>query len=229
MNNLWKRIVDNYQIAKQCLWCPKNASGWHRQEDKGRYHLWQAYYEAKTAEHIIDNLLYARILMMMSHEHFNVSDYDRFHKYIAPAREAYSKAVATGQTVTEQELKAVNLSFESLQYTLKKTENTREQSMAAYACVDGLNDIKDFCFHDSKPVYFEHQDNRALLKLDYDGICVTFEFTDLLEFEANGDPTCNWINDFYCYPLFHNPEYYFFDVGYYRITCKQIRVYKENN
>ena len=223
-SELWQKIADNYRTAKDCLWCPRHAGVWMRQDDKGRYHLWQAYYEAMTSEKKEDPLLYARILMMMSHENYNYSDYDRFHKFIAPAKDAYEDARASGQTVSDKELEEVNRYYDSLRYVLKKTENTKEQITDAYSCVEGLNDIEEFCFHDSKPVHFEHQDNRALLKLDYDGLCVTFEFTGLMDVQVDGDPTCNWINDFYCYPLFWNPKYYYFDVGYYRITCEHIKV-----
>ena len=223
-SELWEKIAADYKTAKDCLWCPRHSDGWMRQEDKGRCHLWQAYYAAKTSEEKEDPLLYARILMMMSHENYNYSDYDRFHKFIGPAKEAYEDAMASGQHVSDKELEEVNRLFNNLQYVLKKTENTTEQIMEAYALVKGLDKIPEFGFHDSKPVHFEYQDDRALLKLDHYGVCVTLEFTGLTDVQVDGDPTCNWINDFYCYPLFWNPKYYYFDVGYYRITCEHIRV-----
>ena len=57
-----------------------------------------------------------------------------------------------------------------------------------------------------------------------DGLVVTFEFEGLVDIEVNGDPTTNWINDFYCYPAFHNKDLLKFDIGYYRILCEKIKV-----
>ncbi|MDO4491815.1 MAG: hypothetical protein Q4B85_12180 [Lachnospiraceae bacterium] len=224
MEDIWKTIAEDYEIAKQCLWCPKHPGGWIRQEDKGRYYLWKAYYAATQTEPK-DYLLYARVLMMMNDEQHHAWEYDRFHKYIAPAKEAYAVAIHEGgKQPTAKEIEKVNFLFDSLQYVLKKTENTSEQVIDAYKLIEGLNDIQDFQFHDSKPIWFEHTSDRATLKLDFDGVVVTFSFEGLIDIEVNGDPTTNWINDFYCYPAFHNKDVLQFDIGYYRILCEKINV-----
>ena len=220
----WKQISDDYNIAKQCLWCPKRESGWHREEGKGNYHLWKAYYAASNSAEK-DNLIYARILMMMYYERnkFEFS-YDCFHKYIAPAKEAYNKAIANGYQPYDKEIEKVDYYYESLKYEIEKTSNDSKQIEEAYKCIDGFEKISDFCFHDSKPIHFEHNRDTALLKLDYDGMVVSFLFTGLYDLEVNGDPTTNWISDFYCYPAFHNKKLLRFDVGYYRILCEKISI-----
>ena len=224
MDDIWKAIAEDYDMAKQCLWCPKHACNWFRQEDKGRYHLWKAYYAATQAE-TKANLLYARVLMMMNDEQYNAWEHDRFRKYVAPAKEAYEAAIReVGKQPTAKEMEKVNFLYDSLQYVLKKTENTSEQVIEAYKLIEGLNDVQDFCFHDSKPIWFEHTSETARLKLDFDGLVVTFEFEGLVDIEVNGDPTTNWINDFYCYPAFHNKDLLKFDIGYYRILCEKIKV-----
>lgn len=221
---LWDKIEDDYRKAKEYLWCPQNAVNWHRDEDQGRYYMWCAYHAASLSEEK-DSLMWARILIMMSRENFNLSEYERFHKFISPAKIAYDEAKAFGCQISDKELEFVNRTYDNLKYVLEKTDESERQFEEAYACIEGLNEIKDFSFHDSKPVHFEHQSNRALLKLDYYGVCVTLEFTELLSINVDDiDPIANWILCFYCYPLLWNPKYYCFDIGYYRIICEHIRV-----
>ena len=50
MNELWDRIIENYKIARKCLVYSRGTDCWTRQEDKGMYHLWSAYYTALNAE-----------------------------------------------------------------------------------------------------------------------------------------------------------------------------------
>ena len=52
-----------------------------------------------------EDLLYARILMMMDHETRNISVYDRYHKYIQPAFEAYKRAGYSAEDETNVEVK----------------------------------------------------------------------------------------------------------------------------
>lgn len=63
-----------------------------------------------------------------------------------------------------------------------------------------------------------------MLTLEYRGLRAVFEFTDPYEIQINGDPTCNWIQDFYCFRALWNPDYIVFDVGYYHIECKGVRM-----
>lgn len=223
MDGIWETILSDYKIAKQCLWCPKHAGYWYREEDRGMYHLWKAYYAAIQAD-TKENLLYARILMMMHDEQHHADKYDRFHKYVAPAKEAYEKALLEDRKPTGKELEKVNFLFDSLSYVLKKRENTEEQYRDAYALIEGLDEIPDFQFHDSKPIWFEHTSENAVLKLNFDGVIVTFRFEVLVDIEVNGDPVCNWINDFYCYRLFPGDKLIRFDIGYYVIHCEKISV-----
>ena len=121
MDDIWIAIAEDYETAKQCLWCPK-ACNWFRQEDKGRYHLWKAYYAATQAE-TKENLLYARILMMMNDEQYNAWEHDRFRKYVASAKEAYEVAIREGGKLpTAKEMEKVNSS----------TTTVRSASVAAW-------------------------------------------------------------------------------------------------
>ena len=47
---VWKQISKDYEIAKNCLWRHDKIKNWHRDEDKGFYHMWKAYYSALTQE-----------------------------------------------------------------------------------------------------------------------------------------------------------------------------------
>ena len=220
---LWNKVAENYEMAKKCFWCPKDVLNWHRNDEQGYYYLWCAYHAATMSEEK-DSLLYARILVMMSQENHNISDYRRFHTMIAPAMAAYEEAISSGCSVSEKEFAVIKGTYDRLKYVLKKTDESPEEIEKAYSIIEGLPGFEDFCFHDSKPIYFEHHEESALLKLDYNGLCVTFEFTGLLEIQINTDPVCDWIDEFHCYPLFHNTKYICFDVGLYRITCEHIRV-----
>lgn len=59
--DLWDTIISDYKEARHCLWCPKNANNWHREENRGYYYLWKAYHFAEEASKKRP-LWYARIL-----------------------------------------------------------------------------------------------------------------------------------------------------------------------
>lgn len=222
-NNLWLEIEDHYKIAKKCLWGSETSGDWQRDEDQGKFHLWQAYYKAVNEEEK-KPLLYARILLMMAHEQNHVTSYVRFNKYIAPAKEAYDQAIELGMQPADKELARVRSWYESLKYELEKTADTPEQTEQAYSLIPELNDIPEFAFHDSKPVHFEHNEKNARLSLKFHDITVTFEFTDLIDLQISCDPLTNWIVDFYCYRFLHAPGTIMFDIGSYKIMCKSISV-----
>ena len=62
------------------------------------------------------------------------------------------------------------------------------------------------------------------MKLYFEGVLVTFLFEGLIDIEVQGDPTTNWIDDFYCYPAFYSKDVIQFDIDYYKILCKKIKV-----
>ena len=217
----WDDIKFHYYKAKECLWCPKRSNGWYRRYDEGFFHLWQAYYLSKC-EDDKKELLYARILMMMNHEMHSVSNYEKFHKFVAPAKDAYEKAKLNGGKVWEQEYKNICSTYESLKYELLKTKNDKEIIDEAYSLIEGLKDITDFQFHDSKPIYFEHDKNSAVLILEFHELKVRLQFEGVIDLNISGDPSCNWIMDFYCYRGFYNPKTIIFDVGFYKILCEKI-------
>lgn len=93
MNELWDRIIENYKIARECLVYSKKKDCWIRQEDKGMYHLWTAYYTALNAEEK-NHLFYARVLSLMGWEmQAKSSNYELLNKYYKPAVEQYDLAL----------------------------------------------------------------------------------------------------------------------------------------
>ena len=217
----WEGILSDYNKAKDALWGPEGNKNWHREEGTGHYYLLNAYHKAcKTGQK--DYLLFARILAMMADEHrVSVSDYDRYHKYVKPSLEAYTLAEKGGQHPTEKELNKIQFSADSLAYKLN-SENAPYEEQIKF--IIGYEQLDDFGFHDSKPVWFEHTERTARLKLKYDDIAVTFLFEGIFDIHVDGDPVTNWIMDFFCYPCFHNNELLTFDVGYYKIICSTISV-----
>ena len=217
----WDNIKFHYHKAKECLWCPKRSDGWYRRDDEGFYHLWQAYYLSKCEDEKRE-LIYARILMLMNHEMHSVSSYAKFHKFVAPAKEAYEKAKLKGAKVWEKEYQNICRTYESLEYELSKTKNDKAVIDEAHSLIEGLKDIKDFQFHDSKPIYFEHDKDSAVLILEFHDLKVKLQFEGVIDINISCDPSCDWIMDFYCYRVFHNSKTIIFDVEFYKIFCERI-------
>lgn len=225
-NDNWNEIKKDYDTAYSCLCCPKDCDFWHRENDKGLYHLWKAYYNSQNTDSK-DNLTYARILMLMNHEtQMQVTEYDRLKKFIEPAHEAFVNATKTGNPPTAKEMEYATDLFNSMSYTINKetfTHKNYEQSLSIIENHELLSEY-DFGFYDSKPVYFEHTDKHAILKLRYDEITCTLRFDELYEISVHTDPVVDWIGDFCCYQLFHDKTTICFDIGIYKIICKKIAV-----
>lgn len=220
MSDIWEEIRSDYNKAKDSLWCQKKAGDWRRDDEAGHYYMWKAYHKACEAEPK-DELLFARILAMMADEsRISVFDYARYHKYVKPSLEAYERAVAAGQRPTEKELETIRFFADSMAYVLQQEDVSYDEQVSR---IQGYEQLEDFSFHDSKPVWFEQTDQTARLKLQYGEMTVTFRFEEIEDFQAEGDPLTNWIMDFYCYPCFRR-KVLTFDVGYYRIICKRVSV-----
>ena len=219
----WAEIQLEYNKAKDALWCPEEAQDWRRDEETGYYYMLSAYHKACQTEPK-DYLLYARILSMMADERrFLVTDYDLYHKYVKPSAQAYELAEAAGQHPTEKELDKIHLSAEFLKYKLDCEDAPYEEQLK---WIHGYEQLVDFGFHDSKPVWFELAEESARLKLKYGDVVVTFLFEGITDIHVDCDPVTSWIEEFYCYPSFHNKELLVFDAGYYKITCASISVEK---
>lgn len=218
----WEKIRAEYNQARACL-REDGKDGWHRKQEEGWYHLWTAYYLATNTEPK-EPLLYARILSMLNAEcQFHYSDYDRYHLFVKPAEEAYSVAVASGLIPTDRELEMNQFYSETLAYQFECLNQDYEEQIKL---ISGYEKLEHFGFHDSKPVWFEQTGDTARLTLEYNDIQATFLFEGILDFHVEGDPVTSWISEFFCYPCYHNKELLFFDVEYYRITCKRITVEK---
>lgn len=221
MDEEWKAILEDYNKAKDALWCHSKAGYWHREEDTGLYHLWNAYYHAISCSEK-EPLLYARILYMMASESRSYySEYEKYHKFIRPALDSYNMAIKEGLKPTDKELEQIKLSEAIMAYNLK----CREKPYEDHICfIEGYELLDGFEFHDSKPVWFEHTEDTARLKLKYDDLYVTFIFEDVTYVYAAGDLMVNYIYDFYCYPIYQNDKRLLFDVDFYRIYCSKVKV-----
>lgn len=221
MDDKWAEIRSDYDKAKAALWCPTGAKYWHREEETGRYYMWQAYHQANAAKEK-DYLLFARILSMMADENRTVySDYERYRKFVKPAANAYDKATEAGQRPTDKELEKIRISAESLAYVLECEQRPYEEHIQR---IRGFERLKDFGIHDSKPTWFEHKGQTARLALEYGEDLVTIRFEGVEEICVNNDPVADWVNEFYCYPCFYNKTLLIFDIGSHRITCATISV-----
>lgn len=225
-NNNWAEIKNDYDTAYSCLCCPKDCSHWCREDDKGLYHLWKAYYAAQNAN-TKDDLTYARILMLMNEEaQMQFSEYDRLKKFIETAYEAFVNSAKAGNAPTAKEMEYATYLFNSMSYTMSKEASTHENYEQSLSLIENHELLSecDFGFHDSKPVYFEHTDKHAILKLRYDEITCTLRFDELYDISVHTDPVIDWISDFCCYQMFHDKTTLCFDIGIYKIICKSIAV-----
>jgi len=215
----WLEIKDDYETAKFCLWCPKNVVTWKRNEELGYYHLWKAYYSAQQEEEK-QNLLYARILIMMADEDskHRFDNYTRFHRYIAPAKEAYERAIKNNEITPDKEYNELIKKYNYLKYMLALEDGSEE----SYSLIAGLNDIEDFCFHDAKPKRFVLNGDGAELVIEYYDLAVRLIFKGIFDIQISTDPICDYINEFYCYKHFVIPERIVFDIGFYKIVCEEI-------
>ena len=160
MNKEWEKILSDYNKAKDALWCPKDKGNWHREDEVGHYYMWKAYHEACETEPK-DDLLYARILAMMADEsRFSVLDYERYHKYVKPSVEAFALAEKAGQHPTEKELDKIRFTADTLAYELEREKAPYE---VQFKFIHGYEQLDDFNFYDSKPVWFEHSEDSGRL------------------------------------------------------------------
>ena len=226
MDEKWRQILGDYKKAKFALWGTKHSSGWTRDEETGHYYMWKAYHQARTTEPK-DYLIYARILSMMASESRGKEfEYDRYHKYVKPAADAYHFAVRAGQSPSDKELEYSYYEADKLEYILKKKEAPYEEQIGY---ISGHELLSNFYFHDSRFVSFEQNDHNALMKLDYDGNIATFMFEDVDTVQAFYDYDNRWAYTLYCYPTFcpdgvSANNGIVFDIELYKIICAKVTV-----
>ncbi len=125
-----------------------------------QYHMWKAYYAALTAEDK-EPLIFARILMMMGDEqHFKQSDYTRLHRYYLPAKEQYQIAIEAELKPTEKELEYMKQYTYSLIYQFECEDKPYDEQVSY---IEGHEILSDFGFHDSKVVFFSHDEKSATM------------------------------------------------------------------
>ena len=223
INDEWAEIFDDYKKARYALWGARKAKAWCRDEETGRYYMWKAYHRACKADPK-DYLVFARVLAMMADEsRSSTFDYKRYHKFIKPSMEAYELAIEAGQQPAEKELEKIRHWADSLAYILS-CEKAPYDEQIKY--IKEYEQLEDFQFHDSKPVWFELTGKTARLKLKFYDTFVTFLFEGILDIHVDADPVTDWIMEFYCYPCFHDEKKLQFDIGFYKIMCSAISVEK---
>lgn len=227
MNELWDRIIENYKIARECLVYSKKKDFWIRQEDKGMYHLWTAYYAAINAEEK-NHLLYARVLSLMGWEmQAKSSNCELLNKYYKPAIEQYDLALKENpHCVYLKEIENVRKSYEYYKYIVEKSKiRTDEDYSNAIKLLEGYECLDEFSFHDSKFISLKCNDQSAVLKLQY-GDIYHFEFSDIYDVEMNCDPLTAYVSDFAIYQAAPDSETIVFDIEFLKINCKHIKVHK---
>lgn len=225
----WKQISKDYELAKKYLYCPKGVDTWHREEAKGTYFLLKAYLTAKEEEKK-DCLLYARILMTMYWENRFDKTYYLFAEFIEPAFNFYNKALETDDKPSEKELKFAKKLYDE---TIYEREQYNKGDEGIIALIEGLNEIPEFCFHDSEVLSISVEEDNITLILDYEGsILVEFKFHEYSIFDCNVSIHNQYVCDYYCLRDFSRPTILLFslDCGII-IECHKIsakRIYKKN-
>lgn len=157
--------------------------------------------------------------------HFNISDYERFKKYIEPAMAEYDLVDEPGKY--EKEISMARQEYEVLKAQNDFKADEGEESYKRYLSLIENSELfyeKDVWFHDGKVIYFKHENDTATLKYEYDTKIVTLDFEDILDIHLYYD-TDEYIFDFYCYPVFPDmTDTKVFDIGSHKITCKKIRL-----
>lgn len=198
-----------------------------RQEDKGMYHLWSAYYTAINAEEK-NHLFYARVLSLMGWEmRPKSSNYELLNKYYKPAVEQYNLTLKENpDCVNPKEMENVKKSYEHYKYIVEKSRiRTDADYYNAIKLLEGHECLDEFSFHDSKFISLECNDKSAVLKLQYYDI-YHFEFSDIDDIEMNFDPFTAYVSDFAIYQAAHDFETIVFDIEFLKIICKNIIVHK---
>ena len=205
MNNLWDKIIEDYKIARECLVYSKKKDCWIRQEDKGMYHLWSAYYAAINAEEK-NHLYYARVLLLMGQ--YNLAWEEN------------------PDCVNSKEVENVKKSYEYYKYIVEKSRIRNDADYYnAIKLLEGHECLDEFSFHDSKFITLECNDQSAVLKLQ-DGDIYHFEFSDIYDIEMNCDPLTAYVSDFAIYQAAPDLETIVFDIEFLKIICKHIKVHK---
>lgn len=215
MTKLWDRIIEDYKIARKCLVYSRGTDCWIRQENKGMYHLWSAYYTALNAEEK-NHLFYARDLALMGWEmRAKSSNYELLNKYYKPAVEQYNLALKENpDCVNPKEVENVKKNYEHYKYIVEKSSiRTDEDYYNAIKLLEGYECLDEFSFHDSKFISLECKEESAVLKLQCDDI-YHFEFSDIYDIEMNCDPLTAYVNDFAIYQAAPDSETIVFDIEF---------------
>ena len=221
----WPEIIDHYKKARDCFWCPEGVHTWHRDDENGYYHLWTAYHMAQKSEEK-DHLWYARILYMMANElrcKFHV--YTLFRRYAEPMMKEFALAEQAGTPPAEKELAAATSIYSWMSYDVECHSYETNSIEKSFQLIENSELLENFYYTDSVPILFQHTQTSAILKLKNDQMVATLEFTGLYEIHVDCDPSCNWIEDFFCYPVRKgDSRQIVFDIDFYRITCEHIKV-----
>ena len=104
----------------------------------------------------------------------------------------------------------------------------KNESDESYNNIKGLNEITNFSFGDSRVIKFEYKEKEVFLDVLTSKDClVQFHFINVYEIKINLDDTYNdWIYDFYCYQEYGYDGILCFDIGIYKIKCKEITAKK---
>ena len=224
---LWDKIEFHYKQATKYLWIQKDDPNWHKDTEKGLWHLLSAYNMAKESEEK-KHLLYARILIMM-HEEFSFcgcNEHNHFYKYVEPAIKEYNLSREIDKKEpTEKEWNKAKLHYDSLKYLIDSTNDNEEDFYRKnISLIENNEGLDKFNFYDSSLVSFELDRDSIFLRLEYCDEIICLSFENIYEVNVNTDPKSDRISEFYCYKQFGFENRIVFDIGFYKIVCEKISV-----
>ena len=214
---IWERIEKDYKIARTCLISPTDAKKWKRNENKGNYYIFKAYYNAEKQKEK-HPLIYARLLMLM-HNLFDRRNLFLFKNFLGDAVKYYEQAKAEGYNVADSELSNVISCFKNKEYVSKRENNIE----VAKEYIKGAKKYKYFPFYDGYPKRFEHTRNEAFLDVGFDGDVYQFHFLGVYSIEIPDTDLCNnYILNCSCYPQREGDDILYFNMQDYNIWCKEV-------
>ena len=227
----WKYIKDEYDNAKACLCSPDDGDGWSRDEDDGFAHLWNAYHEARECRDR-DHLLYGRILYLMLTEMESnspaASVFGKFLHLASPMKREYDLALEELVEIPEEEWDDVNERYSYLHSKMLSHGCTDEEYEYGISLIENNELLGDFQFHDSRITFFQIDGGRCILKLDYYGYVLTFEFLGVMGYQIDmPDIPCDYIYEYKCWDgrdFIDGSRYIFFDLEFMYVTCRSVRI-----
>lgn len=107
-------------------------------------------------------------------------------------------------------------------------ECTEEDYEYGISLIENNELLGDFQFHDSRITFFLIDGSRCILKLDYYGYVLTFEFLGVMGYNIDiPDIPCDYIYEFKCRDIWDfvdDSRYIIFDLEFMYVTCRSVKI-----